>query len=381
MMNTAEQSVFIDALLELKRRGIYDGYIKQHSQIGYNGHMGPAFLPWHREFLRRFEQDLQKVTPGLAVPYWDWTTDSSPHASIWGDNCMGGDGRDGDRKVMTGRFAFEAGKWVCLKIDIGANYLTRELGVHIGSLPTAQDVADCLQITPYDSAPWDTTSKPSFRNQLEGWIGPNIHNRVHEWVGGHMRPLSSPNDPVFWLHHANIDRLWAQWQYEHSDLTYMPQHGAPQGQNEPDAMDPWFGNTTIASTLNHQALGYIYDTEWPAAQGDRMLPGDTLVADQYLVSQNGSYTFTYQKDGNLVLYRNDNNAALWDAGTQGKAPGVCIMQPDGDLAVFDADSNLVWHTNTGSQKNRASRFYVQYDGHASIYRPDSTLVWRKPDTT
>ncbi|BAC75067.1 putative monophenol monooxygenase [Streptomyces avermitilis MA-4680 = NBRC 14893] len=161
-MNTAELSAFVDALLELKRRGIYDGYIS---------------------------------------------------------------------------FAFDAGKWVCLKIDIGANYLTRELGVHIGSLPTAQDVADCLQITPYDSAPWDTTSNPSFRNQLEGWIGPNIHNRVHEWVGGHMRPLSSPNDPVFWLHHANIDRLWAQWQYEHSDLTYMPQHGARhRGRTSPT---PW----------------------------------------------------------------------------------------------------------------------------------------------
>ncbi|GAA5699239.1 hypothetical protein AQJ43_17955 [Streptomyces avermitilis] len=74
-------------------------------------------------------------------------------------------------------------------------------------------------------------------------------------------------------------------------------------------MDPWFGNTTIASTLNHQALGYIYDTERPAAQGDRMLPGDMLVADQYLVSQNGSYTFTYQKDGNLVLYRNDGSTS------------------------------------------------------------------------
>jgi len=57
------------------------------------------------------------------------------------------------------------------------------------------------------------------------------------------------------------------------------------------------------------------------------------------------------------------------------------MQPDGDLAVYDSGYNRVWHTNTGSQQNRASRFYVQYDGHASIRRPNSTRVWRKPDTT
>ncbi|MFC8226494.1 tyrosinase family protein [Streptomyces sp. NPDC057287] len=382
MLYRQEQTTFVDALLELKRRGIYDNYIKQHSQIGYNGHMGPAFLPWHREFLRRFEKDLQEVTPGLSIPYWDWTIDNSPDSSIWDANFMGGDGQGSNRMVTSGRFAFNAGHWTCLKIDISTDYLTRELGVHISSLPTKQAVTDCLGIPDYDSYPWDTTSKSSFRNDLEGWIGPDIHNRVHEWVGGHMRPLSSPNDPLFWLHHANIDRLWAKWQREHPDRPYLPQSGAPMGQNQPDPMDPWFGATTIASTLKHQNLGYIYDTEWPAGQGDRMLPGDTLVADQYLISQDGAYMFKFQANGNLVLSRSDNGTPLWTSGTDGKAQGgVCIMQPDGDLAVRDAAYNLVWHTNTGSTGNRASRLYVQYNGHVSIFRQDSVLVWKKPDAS
>ncbi|MEU9094998.1 tyrosinase family protein [Streptomyces sp. NPDC048428] len=382
MLNPSERSTFVDALLELKSSGVYDNYVKQHSQIGYNGHMGPAFLPWHREFLHRFELELQNVTPGLTIPYWDWTFDNSPSASIWDANFMGGDGKGAERKVMTGRFAFDAGHWACLKIDIGAEYLTREFGVHIASLPAAQDVADCLRITPYDNPQWDTNSTPSFRNHLEGWIGTNIHNRVHEWVGGHMRPLSSPNDPLFWLHHANTDRLWAHWQSDHSDQTYLPQSGALLGQNEPDPMDPWFGTTTIASTLERKGFEYIYDTEWPAAQGDRMLPGDTLVAEQYLTSQDGAYTFKFQANGNLLLSRSENNAPLWTSGTEGKAPGgVCILQKDGDLAIFDAGYNRVWHTNTGSLENRASRFYVQYNGHASIYRPDGRLVWSKPDAS
>ena len=38
------------------------------------------------------------------------------------------------------------------------------------------------------------------------------HNAGHRFIGGHMAGAFSPNDPVFWLHHANVDRIWAQWQ-------------------------------------------------------------------------------------------------------------------------------------------------------------------------
>ena len=81
-----------------------------------------------------------------------------------------------------------------------------------------------------DGAPWNDTSAPtnaqvlaSFRKFLERVL----HDGVHVWIGGgwelnpqgqpgdggHMTyPSVSVNDPAFWLHHCNVDRLWDLWQ-------------------------------------------------------------------------------------------------------------------------------------------------------------------------
>jgi tyrosinase len=37
-----------------------------------------------------------------------------------------------------------------------------------------------------------------------------------------MSLSSSPNDPVFFLHHCNVDRIWAAWQETHPDAAYLP---------------------------------------------------------------------------------------------------------------------------------------------------------------
>jgi tyrosinase len=48
-----------------------------------------------------------------------------------------------------------------------------------------------------------------------------MHNKVHVWVGGDMGPASSPNDPVFYLNHCNVDRIWEGWMGSHG-RTYAP---------------------------------------------------------------------------------------------------------------------------------------------------------------
>ena len=66
------------------------------------------------------------------------------------------------------------------------------------------------------------------------------------------------NDPVFWMHHANVDRIWVLWQERYqTDLHHIPCTGAPSGHNAYNTMQP-FGITPNEAT-NMVALGVEYD--------------------------------------------------------------------------------------------------------------------------
>ncbi|MCK8677926.1 tyrosinase family protein [Streptomyces lichenis] len=245
-LTTAERRRFVSAVLAVKRSGRYDDFVRTHvdhyTTDGEQGlrvaHMGPSFLPWHRQYLLEFERELRAVDPAVTVPYWDWTRDRSPASALWGEDFLGGDGRPGDRRVTTGPFAYASGNW---PITVGVTdepFLTRALGHPADpiELPTRADVDGALAEGGYDVEPWDSTSRTGFRNRLEGWR-PGArgtarwacHNRVHRWVGGLMVGGASVNDPVFWLHHAFVDLLWTRWQARHPRAGYLPATPPPRG--------------------------------------------------------------------------------------------------------------------------------------------------------
>jgi tyrosinase len=82
-LTSAEKRRFVAALLEIKRRGEYDEFVRTHIEFfvpdGEYGlrsaHMAPSFLPWHRQFLLDLERALRRVDSSVTVPYWDWTRD------------------------------------------------------------------------------------------------------------------------------------------------------------------------------------------------------------------------------------------------------------------------------------------------------------------
>ncbi|MFI9616324.1 tyrosinase family protein [Streptomyces sp. NPDC052023] len=246
-LTAGERRRFVNALLELKRRGEYDEFVRMHIAYyvsdGENGlrtaHMAPSFLPWHRQFLLELERALQRQDPSVTVPYWDWTRDRAATSTPWTNDLLGGTGRRSDRQVTTGPFAYAEGRWSITENVTDVRFLTRDLGRSRDpiALPTKSDVEWALKDPVYDVPPWDSTAGKGFRNKLEGWgtgrgsVSWRNHNRVHRWVGGAMVGGASVNDPVFWLHHAYVDLLWSRWQARHRVHRYLP--AGPLGPGDP----------------------------------------------------------------------------------------------------------------------------------------------------
>ena len=252
----------------------WDRFVAWHSAVMGIAHSRPIFPPWHRLMLRTLEQLMQQalhdVTFGL--PYWDWAADGQlSHAAqrtapIWDDTCMG------SASTGPGPFTLAAFPVRLASNSSGAlrqthRALRRSRGVGVQgfsnpSLPVKTSTAAALNIVPFDNAPWDRNST-LFRNRLEGWNPPNdLHNLVHIWVGGDMLPATSPNDPVFFLNHCNVDRIWEAWMTRNG-RTYLPTNmttGAPVGQRLNDAMASPFGpSVTPAQVLNMTSV-YTYDS-------------------------------------------------------------------------------------------------------------------------
>lgn len=272
----------------------YDDYVYVHQQsmAGHSnsdpgphpGHRGPLFFPWHREYLRQFELDLRAVSgdADMCLPYWDFSTDqdSADPGYPFIDECLGGDGDGPNNSVTSGPFTAANGFAVALDDD-GFTVLRRELGQAVSSLPTPAAITGALAVSVYDSVPYDVSvaGSSSFRNLVEGWdgpqSGPNVHNRVHVWVGGSMLPSTSPNDPVFFLNHCKEDELWAVWTQKYPSVPhYLPpdsysippaQHHLKRLSDHMEALAEYFGAGTIdrpIDLIDHKAITW-YDTDLP----------------------------------------------------------------------------------------------------------------------
>jgi tyrosinase len=143
---------------------------------------GFHFLSWHRMYLYFFERIVRAASgdPNFALPYWDYApaahrmipppfrTSANASNSLW----------DGNRNA-------------------GLNHPTMPT-----SLPaSAVNSTNCLVPIPFLGG-----------GQFQQSVQQTPHNAVHSTIGGDMGLFETAGqDPIFWLHHCNIDRLWEKW--------------------------------------------------------------------------------------------------------------------------------------------------------------------------
>jgi tyrosinase len=234
-MSAADRQAVINGLQQAKTSGAYDDLTELHQNAmlrnGNDWHRKPIFLPVHRWFILQLEAAI-----GVPMPYWDWVANRALPAGVGGN----GSAAQGYR-ITTGPFR----DWISRIFDTASGGfvdrpgILRQTATNAASLPTAAQMTRVMAQTVYDAAPWDQRSTTGFRNWVEGGFGlpkPAVHNRVHEWIGGDMRAGTSPNDPLFWFHHVNVDRIWAGWQNRRGVTNYAGP--AEQGPDAPMPLTP-----------------------------------------------------------------------------------------------------------------------------------------------
>ena len=173
-------------------------------------HQSWFFLPWHRMYLSCFERIIMKIVSGLggpgdwALPYWNYSDDTNPDA----------------RKLPPAFRAATLPDGSANSLLVSQRSPAANNGTDVGN-SVEVDLKSCLGQPAFISQP--TAGSPGFggprtvfnhRGGTAGDLERVPHGSMHNAVGrgGWMSFFyTAALDPIFWLHHSNIDRLWEVW--------------------------------------------------------------------------------------------------------------------------------------------------------------------------
>lgn len=179
-------------------------YSLMHGRYGggyrYCPHGDWYFLPWHRAFVLMYENAVRKLVgkSDFAMPYWDWTVDRIMPSSFTDTSYQG----KPNPFYVPGR-TLDTGNWPLPDAWVGpevmANNVYRETAFPLfgTSRNPAQNDLDMS---------WVVRGGGS-----QGFLERTPHNLIHNSIGAFMPSAGSPRDPIFMMHHSNIDRIWANW--------------------------------------------------------------------------------------------------------------------------------------------------------------------------
>ncbi len=139
------------------------------------------FFAWHRRQIFEVEQAMQEIDPYISIPYWNTTIDQSTTSSLWSENFMGQFNSD----------------WS----------LNRNLGGD--------------DMLPMPSELTQVQSQTNFLLYSDLMERGPVHHGPHRWIGGAMAATVSPRDPVFYLVHSFIDKLWMEWEDLRQSSSYI----------------------------------------------------------------------------------------------------------------------------------------------------------------
>jgi tyrosinase len=235
VLTIAERDRFLAAYASLNANtAAYQVFLDSHNSASNNEiHGHSTFLPWHRAFVLDIERQIQAIDASVAMPYWRFER-TAPN--VFDPGFMGG-----DTDSITGRVTMNATNplrnWT-----VGATTgVIRNPGFNrTTGAPTLLNESNTLGL--------GTTFQPF--TGMEG--DPHGSAHVSFNTGPILSPSTSTQDPIFFMLHCNVDRIWALWQAanNHWDVpntaTYNEDTGPSavrDGDRLADTLWPWNGIT------------------------------------------------------------------------------------------------------------------------------------------
>jgi tyrosinase len=189
-------------------------------------HQSWYFLPWHRGYVAAFEAIVRAAIVGLkgpadwALPYWNYNNQKQAHARelppAFADKTM----PDGSVNPL----------FVSRRYGDGSNPIVLDpREIRLVALNDDQFEGGAGGVRPGFGGPGTLFHHGGEDNSPNGALESEPHNNVHGAVGGSLpgknqndprnnglmsMPDTAALDPIFWLHHANIDRLWEVWRQQ-----------------------------------------------------------------------------------------------------------------------------------------------------------------------
>lgn len=201
-----ERDRFLEALAQLNAAGsgLYQEFRDMHVDAAdAEEHRGPQFLPWHRTLLLDLERELQAIDPAVSLHYWRF---DQPAPNVFRGDFMGETEQVGFEDPPSD-VVFDSGHPLSGWITDGVPGISRSAFFDTQSI-AAQGVPGFPLLS--ETATLALGDFYSAFARMEG----SPHGAAHVSFAGWISDIDTAvKDPLFFMLHANVDRLWALWQW------------------------------------------------------------------------------------------------------------------------------------------------------------------------
>lgn len=289
-----------------------------------------VFFPWHRRQIFELEQAMQNINSKISIPYWDWTIDNSHDTStgeLWDPDFMGG---------------FND-LW-----NLGRTFSGPALPT-TSDVNTVQDTGSNIQI---------------YSNAVERG---KVHTRGHTWTGGVMAEGNSPRDPIFYLHHGMIDKLWQDWVELHAykkgdDLyikTSLPRYDG-------------ISQTSAGVTLPDVNPDDMIDSKtWGVFYAENQLAElySYAVTNAYHSEEVFYYQYTIEAKEDFII-PSEKKAKFESVNDIILKPGFHAKNGSEFIAKLDTDADISTFSKISRKKTEKKSFYTNFRIIENVYEPD-----------